>query len=294
MIRNGQSAKLQDQKRTSEQAAVAKLPDAAVRDAGTALAVRADAARYAAGARALAPAPEIVAGSQKQEQTVEPVNGVRARRHSAKLRRGGRESSRVTDRSSAEGIELDSARERGAGTKQTETALRGAGAKPAEAHDRNASSERAEEVARREEEAERSARAKPADETERSSSSKQAAVERNASRTDADEREPGARTPQQAEAQQPAPTRPTASEDTVSESALLFQARKAMTTDASVALRVLEDHARRYPKGALVPEREVLAIEALRALGRTTEAEARLQRFEAHYPGSLYLGRLRR
>jgi hypothetical protein len=79
---------------------------------------------------------------------------------------------------------------------------------------------------------------------------------------------------------------------TPSESALLFEARKAMQSDAGLALRLLDEHARYYPRGLLVPEREVLAIEALRALGRTKEANARLQRFTARYPDSLHRQRL--
>jgi hypothetical protein len=81
---------------------------------------------------------------------------------------------------------------------------------------------------------------------------------------------------------------------TASESELLFGARKALPGDAELALRLLTEHAARFPKGQLVPEREVLAIESLRSLGRTQEAEARLQRFQARYPNSLHLQRLKR
>jgi TolA-binding protein len=83
------------------------------------------------------------------------------------------------------------------------------------------------------------------------------------------------------------------SERIPTEAELLFQARKALTSDAALALRTVTEHEVRYPKGRLTPEREVLAIEALRQLGRTAEAEARLQRFEARYPKSLHLKRLK-
>jgi hypothetical protein len=77
-----------------------------------------------------------------------------------------------------------------------------------------------------------------------------------------------------------------------SEAELLFEARSAMPSDAARALRLVGEHEKRYPKGRLVPEREVLAIEALRSLGRKAEADARLRRFEARYPDSFHLQRL--
>jgi hypothetical protein len=77
-----------------------------------------------------------------------------------------------------------------------------------------------------------------------------------------------------------------------SEAELLFEARRAMPSDAARALRLLGEHEKRYPNGRLVPEREVLAIEALRSLGRKAEADARLRRFEARYPDSFHLQRL--
>jgi hypothetical protein len=76
------------------------------------------------------------------------------------------------------------------------------------------------------------------------------------------------------------------------EAELLFDARRAMPSDAARALRLLEEHEKHYPNGRLVPEREVLAIEALRSLGRKAEADARLRRFEARYPDSFHLQRL--
>jgi hypothetical protein len=78
-----------------------------------------------------------------------------------------------------------------------------------------------------------------------------------------------------------------------SEARLLFEARKALSSDAQLALHFLNEHEARYPKGELVPEREVLAIEALRSLGRSAEASARLHRFESQYPDSLHLRRLK-
>jgi hypothetical protein len=79
-----------------------------------------------------------------------------------------------------------------------------------------------------------------------------------------------------------------------SEAELLFDARKAMLSNTALALQLLAEHEKRYPSGLLVPEREVLAIEALRSSGRKAEADARLLRFEARYPDSFHLERLQR
>ncbi|MET0391069.1 MAG: hypothetical protein ABW321_34170 [Polyangiales bacterium] len=78
-----------------------------------------------------------------------------------------------------------------------------------------------------------------------------------------------------------------------SEAKLLFEARVALRNNPTHALRTLDEHAKRYPNGRLVPEREVLTIEALRALGRTEEAETRANQFRARYPGSFHLKRLK-
>jgi hypothetical protein len=78
-----------------------------------------------------------------------------------------------------------------------------------------------------------------------------------------------------------------------SESELLLRARQALRSDLARALRLVGEHEARFPKGELVPEREVLAIEVLRALGQSAAADARVQQFRARYPESFYLERLR-
>jgi hypothetical protein len=111
--------------------------------------------------------------------------------------------------------------------------------------------------------------------------------------------EPSANAPSPA-AQTPTVTPPGAANDGAtkpalpSEAELLFEARKAMPSDTARALQLLREHEKRYPNGVLVPEREVLAIEALRRLGHKTEADARLAAFQARYPDSLHLERLQR
>jgi|GEM_PF-6154081 len=79
----------------------------------------------------------------------------------------------------------------------------------------------------------------------------------------------------------------------VSEAELLLKARQALKRDPELALRLASEHQAQYAKGRLTPEREVLAIEALRNLGRKAEADERLHKFEARYPESIHLKRLR-
>lgn len=78
------------------------------------------------------------------------------------------------------------------------------------------------------------------------------------------------------------------------EARLLLQARRALATDPARALELADAHARRFPRGTLAQEREVLAVRALAALGRHEQARARAARFEARYPGSTHLAAVRR
>jgi len=77
-----------------------------------------------------------------------------------------------------------------------------------------------------------------------------------------------------------------------SEVELLLEARKLVKAEPRAALRLLDAHAARFPDGMLAPEREVLAIEALRASGQTAAAEQRLAAFRARDPKSAHLRRL--
>lgn len=76
------------------------------------------------------------------------------------------------------------------------------------------------------------------------------------------------------------------------EGALLARARAALGRDAAAALALTREHAARFPRAMLGEEREVLAIEALVALGRRDEASARATRLLAADPGSAYRRRL--
>jgi hypothetical protein len=55
---------------------------------------------------------------------------------------------------------------------------------------------------------------------------------------------------------------------------------------------VIDEHARVHASSPFVQEREAIAIEALAALGRHTEARARFVRFGERYPESTYRRRL--
>jgi hypothetical protein len=74
----------------------------------------------------------------------------------------------------------------------------------------------------------------------------------------------------------------------VPEDQLLERARRALASDPNRALSLTREHARSYPSGVLAQEREVIAIEALRRLGRGDEADARRGTFEQRYPQSAH------
>jgi hypothetical protein len=77
-----------------------------------------------------------------------------------------------------------------------------------------------------------------------------------------------------------------------SESELLEQARSALKGNPARALQRANEHAARFPRGVLVQEREVLAIQALRKLGRSAEADRRTEAFAKAYPGSAFARKL--
>lgn len=71
---------------------------------------------------------------------------------------------------------------------------------------------------------------------------------------------------------------------------LLEEAMASLTKgETDSTLRLLERHARDYPDGLLVQEREVLAIEALMKAGRQVQARSRAERFRTRFPGSTHL-----
>jgi hypothetical protein len=73
-----------------------------------------------------------------------------------------------------------------------------------------------------------------------------------------------------------------------SELALLQRAGDRLRADPAGALHLAEQHAERFPSGALAQEREVIAIEALVGLHRDSEARDRAQHFVHDFPGSAH------
>ncbi len=71
------------------------------------------------------------------------------------------------------------------------------------------------------------------------------------------------------------------------ETHLVADARAALRSgDASRALTLLEEHARRFPGGVLSEERDAERVAALCAAGRGNEAHTRAARFSRDYPRS--------
>lgn len=72
------------------------------------------------------------------------------------------------------------------------------------------------------------------------------------------------------------------------ERSLLEVARAALAKgDVTAALGAIERHEHDFSQGRLAEEREVLAIECLRAAGRDADAQARAARFVERFPDSL-------
>lgn len=103
--------------------------------------------------------------------------------------------------------------------------------------------------------------------------------------------EQGAREPASKSARPSRAARPTARPKR-SEAALLERARAALETNPERALALTREHRRSFADGALVQEREVIAIEALERLGRDRAASQRAREFEARYGDSLHKSRL--
>lgn len=70
--------------------------------------------------------------------------------------------------------------------------------------------------------------------------------------------------------------------------AALERARAKLSSDPATALSLVERHRRDFPKGPLIQERELIAIEALVRTNRKTAARARADRFKQRYPSSIH------
>jgi hypothetical protein len=82
--------------------------------------------------------------------------------------------------------------------------------------------------------------------------------------------------------------------DPSAELALLEQAQRALHQDPERALALAHQHELTFAKGQFVQEREMLAIEALQALGRHASAARRGQSFLRRFPQSSHAPRLQR
>lgn len=80
---------------------------------------------------------------------------------------------------------------------------------------------------------------------------------------------------------------------TEDELSLLRRSRASLREDAAAALELADQHARDYPAGLFVQEREMLAIQALFKQRRDAEAVVRAERFVTEYSASAYASRIR-
>lgn len=78
------------------------------------------------------------------------------------------------------------------------------------------------------------------------------------------------------------------------ESNLIDAANAALARDPHEALAQLARHEREFPRGQHAEDREFIAAQALRDLGRGAEARARAQALIAHFPDSPLRGRAQR
>ena len=72
------------------------------------------------------------------------------------------------------------------------------------------------------------------------------------------------------------------------EADLLERARAALGSNPSHAFALTSEHKLRFPGGALAQEREVIAIDALRRLGKNEQAALRADQFAKNYPSSAH------
>ena len=73
---------------------------------------------------------------------------------------------------------------------------------------------------------------------------------------------------------------------------LLERAQDALPSSPALTLRLLREHAVRFPDGMLSQEREVLAIDALLRAGQRESAITRAQRFATRWPASAHNRRI--
>jgi hypothetical protein len=87
---------------------------------------------------------------------------------------------------------------------------------------------------------------------------------------------------------------PAPSDALVREIALIDAAREQVSRAPARALTALDTHRHEFPTGQLAAEREFLAVEALRRLGRIDDARGRAAALAAQHPQSSYAARAQR
>jgi hypothetical protein len=87
---------------------------------------------------------------------------------------------------------------------------------------------------------------------------------------------------------------PTPNEGFAEELELSSQIQRALISDPERALSLADEHARRFPSGMLIEEREANAIDALSRLGRAELARERAAAFDRRFARSSYRARIAR
>jgi hypothetical protein len=83
---------------------------------------------------------------------------------------------------------------------------------------------------------------------------------------------------------------PSAGDGLARERTLIDRGRAALARgDGSAALLAIDEHARRFPNGALAEERELLAVRALAATGQRDAMHKRAAAFRQTFPDSVFL-----
>jgi hypothetical protein len=77
------------------------------------------------------------------------------------------------------------------------------------------------------------------------------------------------------------------------ETELLERSRQLIGSNPNGALALVEEHARRFPRGKLAIERQLIEVDAMQRSGRSAEARARILGLKRRLEGSIYEPRLK-
>jgi len=94
-------------------------------------------------------------------------------------------------------------------------------------------------------------------------------------------------------APRPVPRTGTSSNNVESESELMRRAHSAYAErNFGTALRLVSEHAKKYPRGVLAEEREALRVRSLAAAGQTADARRAAAAFAQRFPRSVLIERI--